>query len=155
MRCSRLRSLHGERGTSIPELMTAMTVFAILFSVAQPSLSAMLFGIDLNRATREVYGEVQKARAEAIMRNTRCRIALDERGDLAVYRFDTTNSSWEDLSTQLVGLEEEANVSVDTTGDIVFAPNGTAPSAASIVVEGADGRTKTVVVEVAGTIRIL
>jgi Tfp pilus assembly protein FimT len=155
MRSSRSRSPRGDGGFSIPELMTGMTLFATLFAIAQPSLSAMFGGIDLSRATREVYGEVQRARAEAIMRNTRCRIALDDRGELAVSRYDTTESSWEDLSTQLVGLEEEANVQVDATGDIVFAPNGTAASAASIVVEGADGRTKTVVVEVAGTIRIL
>lgn len=57
-------------GFSLIELMVGITVMVILLSIALPSFRAMLINSQIRNATEAAVNGLQKARAEAVARNT-------------------------------------------------------------------------------------
>jgi Tfp pilus assembly protein FimT len=137
-------------GTSITELVAWFAIFGCVSLIASPSLVRMLDLYDLHGASRRVYAELQGLRSAAVASNTRYKSEIAS-GQLQFTRFDLESGSW--VSSGSAG-EELRKVSVAGTGEIVFAPNGTAPNPGSITLTNDAGSHKTVVVSAAGLVRI-
>lgn len=71
-----------QRGFNIVELMVAITVMVILMSIAAPSFQSMMKNTQIRNAAESVSNGLQKARAEAVARNTNVSFVLG------------VNSSW-------------------------------------------------------------
>lgn len=69
-------------GFSLIELMIGITILAILLGVAMPSFQAWLRNTQIRNAAESVTNGLQRARAEAVLRNTNIAFALG------------TDSSW-------------------------------------------------------------
>ena len=67
---------HKSSGFTIIELMLAVTVLAILVSTAYPSFRGMLMNSQVRNAAESVVNGMQKARAEAVSRNTNVEFVL-------------------------------------------------------------------------------
>jgi type IV fimbrial biogenesis protein FimT len=63
-------------GFSLTELMLAVTVLAILVSVALPSFQQMLRNYEVRVAAESVANGLQRARAEAVAKNARVQFVL-------------------------------------------------------------------------------
>lgn len=64
------------RGFSIIELVIAIGILSILLSVALPSFQSMLLGSQIRNAAESVANGLQKARGEAVARNTNVSFVL-------------------------------------------------------------------------------
>jgi len=64
------RARHG-RGFSLPELMTVLTIAAILAAMALPDMGAVLRAQRLKIAVNDLFGSIGMARAQALARNAR------------------------------------------------------------------------------------
>ncbi len=65
-----------EKGFTSIEMLTVLVVVAILAAVAMPDLLAWSEKTSLNGAAQNIYANFQKARQEAIKRNTSCTIVF-------------------------------------------------------------------------------
>lgn len=72
----------GHRGFSLIELMIGIAIMAILLGVAVPSFQTWLQNIQIRNAAESVANGLQRARAEAVARNTNIAFTLG------------TNSAW-------------------------------------------------------------
>jgi type IV fimbrial biogenesis protein FimT len=59
------------RGFSMPELLTALAIAAVLLGLALPDLAGLLRARQLRAATDDLFGAISLARAQAIARNQR------------------------------------------------------------------------------------
>lgn len=80
MLSARLKSMH--TGFSLVELMITVAVLAILLGVAIPSFQTMVINTQIRNATESITNGLQRARAEAVARNTNIEFVLG------------TNSAW-------------------------------------------------------------
>lgn len=63
--------MNAARGFSLPELLVAAAIAAILLGVAAPDLGALLRAQQLRTASNDLFGAIGLARAQAIARNER------------------------------------------------------------------------------------
>jgi len=138
------------RGLTVLELLTWFGIFMIACAVSTPSLVKLLDAYHLHGAARLVYAEMQSLRVSAVATNTRYRSDVDS-GALRLGRFDLETGAWEDIGAT---PRELSAVDVASSGEIVFAPNGTAPSPGTITLTNQNGAQMTVVVSSAGLVRI-
>jgi Tfp pilus assembly protein FimT len=138
------------RGLTVMELLTWFGIFMIACAVSTPSLVKLMDTYHLHGAARRVYAEMQSLRVSAVASNTRYRSAVDAEG-LHLGRFDLETGEWQDLGPSPAELSA---VEVSASGEIVFAPNGTAPSPGIITLTNSNGAQKTVIVNSAGLVRI-
>jgi len=144
------RSPDAARGLTVLELITWFGIFMTLCAVSTPSLVELLDSYHLHGAARGVYAEMQSLRVSAVASNTRFRSEIDSQG-IHLGRFDLETGQWQDLGDSVAELTA---VEVSASSEIVFAPNGTAPSPGSITLRNRNGVEKTVVVSSAGLVRI-
>jgi len=145
------RARSGQAGWSLIELLAGFSILTVVSTFSLPSVENMMETYRLRAATRRVYAELQSLRAGAVSTNTRQRLTSDGYGGLSFEHFDLETGLWVDSG---VVAHELADVTVTLPGDIVFAPDGTAPESGTVDVADRDGRHRNVVVSVAGLIRV-
>lgn len=65
-------------GFSLVELMVAVAIIALLAAVAAPSYQNWIQNTKIRTATESILNGLQKARSEALLRNTRVQFVLDD-----------------------------------------------------------------------------
>jgi type IV fimbrial biogenesis protein FimT len=141
-----LKSLAHRRslGFSLVELMIGITVMAILLSVAVPSFQTMMQNTQVRNAAEAISNGLQRARAEAVARNTNVIFTLGVNTAWTI-SIESTAAVIESRSAN----EGSANVTVDPEPDgasVITFNNlgGVVPNAASLtsVVFRATGTSK-------------
>lgn len=141
-------------GLTLMEVLVTTGVMAILALAARPIFSEIAFTYDLHGTTQQVYGELQKARMTAAASNRRCKLSISPSSQVMLDCYDQTDSTWTAVSETTLPSATQPGLYVWASGDIAFAPNGTAAQPGLAVVFG-DGHLRIVNVTPAGTIRIL
>lgn len=81
------------RGFTLLELLIAMTILAIIISVAVPGMSGMAANQRLIGAAEQVWSHLQQARSEAVARNTQVFVNFSANGSTTwVYGMSSVNS---------------------------------------------------------------
>ncbi len=70
--------MHKNSGFSILELLTVIGILAVLSSIALPGLIQWRQKAQLGGATRDLYGNFQKAKMEAVKNNRGCTVAFNQ-----------------------------------------------------------------------------
>lgn len=107
MRDSVLSRHNCDNGFSMIELMTVLSIVAILLGIAVPSFAALIRDTKLVAATNDFFSSINLVRAEAIQRGMRIdMVPLDRSGDWA--------KGW------AVFVDENHNQEVDGTERVIF-----------------------------------
>ena len=144
-----------ERGASLVELLASVGLMAILLRTMGPQLPALTSTFSLRGATRQVAGDLQKARMAAMAENNRYVFTVVDAHTYSVLDDDNNNGvadAGETVTTVDV-RSTSPGVTVSTSGTLTFVPDGTATQAATITVTGS-AHSKTVMVSAAGRIRV-
>ena len=67
--------MNASRGFTVVELVIAMSILAIIVSLAAPSLSSVIVVQQVKAAAQDVYASLSVARSEALTRNTNVTVA--------------------------------------------------------------------------------
>ncbi|MEJ2099451.1 MAG: GspH/FimT family pseudopilin [Desulfobacterales bacterium] len=155
-----------DSGFSIVELMTVIAIISILAGIAVPSYISWRANSQLNRAALDVYGNLQRAKSEAVKRNALCAVTFSA-NDYTVY-MDNGNLLY-DAGEEVIssnpwseypGVNLDNTTFTDPVNSIAFAPdglprkNGNALGSGDVTLSYKGNRQKTIEVLIAGTIRI-
>ena len=128
---------------------------AILLRTMGPQLPALNSTYGLRGATRQIAGDLQKARMAAMAENNRYVFTVVDAHTYSVHDDDNNNGvadAGEAVST--VDLRRSwPSITFSMSGNLTFVPDGTATQAATITVTGS-AHSKTVMVSTAGRIRV-
>jgi type II secretory pathway pseudopilin PulG len=129
------------------ESSVTIAVISITVVVAVPSLIRARESYELESAARQVAGNLQSARVKAVSRNRDYRVRVTSQVTYAIEREDPT---WKNDEALLVprGFHITANASPQ------FHRRGNASPAATFIVWSPSGRSKMIVVNITGRIRI-
>lgn len=94
-----------ESGFSLIELMTAVMVLAVLMTIAMPSFRTWLQNTQIRNAAQSITSGIQRARAEAVARNTNVAFVLED------------DSSWT-INVVNPALEIESRPASDGSQDV-------------------------------------
>lgn len=122
-----------ERGFSLIELMIAIALLVIVMALGMPSYSAWIQNTRIRTAAESIQNGLQKARAEAVKRNTPVQFVLGE------------NSAW---TVSCV----TAALCADLTGGIVETRAASEGSSADITIVTSPATSDTVVFNNLGTV---
>ncbi len=167
-------------GFSLVELMIAIGIISIILAIAVPNLQRWLPAYRLKGATQDMLGNLNRAKLEAIKRNTLCTVMFGGDGDVFDYIVfvdddgDLEHDAGE-AAIATVRLEDYQSVNLDsvdfTDNDdgkkaIAFRPNGLIRDndgpieydpvidEFKIVFSNTNGTVKTVVISKVGNARI-
>lgn len=122
------RASGGEAGVSLAEVTVVVAVLSGLLAASAPALVETLDIYRVQAGTRQIFGELQKARMAAVMENNRYRVSVvggtrydihdDDDGDDIEDRGEAVTTG--DIRSDGPGL------SLAATGPVTFAPNGVA-----------------------------
>lgn len=107
-------------GFSLIEMMIAVAMLAILASAAYPSFRGMIINSKIRNATESIVNGLQKARAEAVARNTNVEFALSTDTSWVVQlagggtQIESRNSSEGSASVTRTGLVTNLTTLVTT-----------------------------------------
>lgn len=143
-------------GFTLMELMVIVFVLAIMAAIAIPSFMALLPGMRLNGAAREVMTDLMDARMNAVKQNNEFKVffnspsanqyqILDDDDD------DGNADTGEDVTTKNIQTAYY-DVTLSATANPIFHPRGNA-NGATITVTNSAG-TKTVRVATTGRVKI-
>lgn len=148
-------------GFTLMELMITIAIIGVMSTIALPSVMSWRENTQLQRAARDVYSDFQKAKSDAVKRNTWCSLDFTA-GGYSVFvdannniGFDAgepvlTTLSWSDYGTITV----QSNTFPGSP--MAFADDGLVRGAlgGSIVLQNGRGDQTSVIVSQAGNIRI-
>lgn len=110
-----------EHGVSLPELMIALAIMAVLSAAAVPSFKNMTNTIRARSVSSELYASLSRARSEAIKRNAEVSLAPASQ----------TAANWQDgwqipdpAGNLLENHPAVKNTTVSGPASVVFLPNG-------------------------------
>ena len=129
------------------ESLVTVAILSITTLVAVPSLIRARESYELDSTARQVAGNLQSARVKAVSRNRDYRVRVTSPATYAIEREDPT---WKLDEALLIprGFRITANASPQ------FHRRGNASPAATIIVTSPSGRSKKVIVNITGRIRI-
>jgi len=129
------------------ESSIGIAIVSITTIVAVPSLIRARESYELDSTARQVVGNLQSARVKAISRNRDYRVRVTSTTTYAIEREDPT---WKPDELLLIprGFRITANASPQ------FHRRGNASPAATIIVWSPSGRSKKVIVNITGRIRV-
>ncbi len=138
-----LRSRVSVSGFTMLELGVVLTIVAVLAAIAVPSFSGFMANSSLKTAAEVFYSAVQKARAEAIRRNTTVDLVLTNDTPVGVVSADRTKTTIPQITENTNGTNWVIRVpnTVDQTGELVDSKLATEGGGANITVN-AGGATK-------------
>ena len=151
-------------GFTLMELMIAIAIIGILAAVSVPSVISWRENAQLGRAARDVYSDFQRAKLEAVKRNTWCSLDFTS-GGYSVFVDSNRNRNLDDDETILSTISwsdygtagPKANENTFIGNPIAFGGDGLVKGGVlngSIVLEDKRGNETSVCVSCAGNIRI-
>ena len=144
-RCNLRRRWSDDRGFSLAEVLTAVTIFAILAAIAVPQFIAFQPSNRLNGAARQIYSELMWARSKAVNENSSYVVTFPTNQTMLI----------SGATSKTVNIQNEySDVTVSSTAStITFTSRGTADVGPTITLTNTSG-TKTVTVRITGTVNI-
>jgi type IV fimbrial biogenesis protein FimT len=149
-------TLLGEGGYTVARLLVTTAIAGMMLAVAAPNFSQTLRVYSLRGAAREVFAELQSARMAAVMENNRYGFVLSDDHDYTIFHDDNNNAA-PDAGETVSSKDIQASnplATIATSGPIVFASNGTAPSFGTITLTNTFGDTMQLDISAAGRVRI-
>ena len=145
-------------GFTLLELLYSAGVLSVLFAIALPRVSAVLPGILLDQAARQLVSDIELVRVKAINRNNRVRALFDL--DRAQYRIENeVEGTFEPEGAPRLlpsGIVFDAASSTRVSGGrvtITLLPRGHTFDNATIALRASDGSRRRVIVGTAGRVR--
>jgi prepilin-type N-terminal cleavage/methylation domain-containing protein len=155
-----------DSGYSFVEIMTVIAILSILAGIAIPSYISWRANGQLNRAALDVYSNLQKAKSEALKRNTLCAVTFTA-NDYTVYvdNGNLVHDAGEPVISsnrwsQYPGVNLDGTTFNNPVDSIAFAPDGLTRDdthnlgSGEVMISYQGNRQKTIEVSIAGTIRI-
>ena len=146
---------HGEAAFTTAELIIVLVIVGVLAAVATPPLHRWLSIVGVDTASRELAATLQLGKMRAIAENRRYRMSFD----LAQHAYTVQKEvfgAWhnvEEPRALRAGLRL-ASVS-EGRNPLYFEPLGTMPGGnASIVLQNAQGRSRTVSISTGGRVKV-
>lgn len=146
------------RGFSLAELLTVTAIIGIVTAVAMPSFLRMQPGMRLNGASREVFGKLMWARAQAVEENITYSVTFPNNHSMIIIR-DTDGDGVADTgeTTETVDIQTDYSdcTFTITSGDSTpnFHGRGTTAGQTVITISNSSG-SRTVTITVTGNIKI-
>jgi prepilin-type N-terminal cleavage/methylation domain-containing protein len=145
-------------GFSLLELLCSLGMMSVLFAIALPRVSAVVPGLVLDQAARQVVSDLELVRLKAINRNNRVRAIFDL--DRAEYRIENDAEGTfeaEGPPRRLPGaVAFDTSASTRVSGGrvtITVLPRGNTFDNATIALRASDGSRRRVIVGTAGRVR--
>ena len=154
-RLSRRLWSHQAAAFTTAELLIVLVIVGVLAAVATPPLHRWLSIIGVDTAARELAATLQLGKMRAIAENRRYRMSFDLAQHAYVVQKEVFGV-WHNVEDskalraglQLVSVSEGRN-------PLYFEPLGTMPSGnATIILQNAQGRSRTVAISTAGRVRV-
>ena len=153
-----MRLCNDHRGFSLGEMLVVTAIFGIVAAVAMPSFLTMQPSMRLNGASRQVFGKLTWARAQAVKENITYSVIFPNNHTLTIIR-DANGNGVADTGETTESVDIQTNypdctfsvTSGDTTPN--FLSRGTTNGDTVITIANASG-TRVVTVKVTGNIKI-
>lgn len=146
------------RGFSLTELLTVIAIIGIVTAVAMPSFLAMQPSRRLNGASREVFGKLMWARAQAVEENITYSVTFPTNHSMTIIR-DANGNGAADTGETTESIDIQTDYSDCTFsvsgGDTIpnFLGRGTTNGDTTITISNSAG-SRVVTVSLTGNIRI-
>ena len=170
-----------QAGFSLLELLMALAIVGIIMTIAIPSILSWLPNYQLNAVASDLLSNIQKAKIMAVKNRNYCAVRFDESGgtitgytlfidedrnfeynpDAALRPFESVVASVNMSDFKYVSITASTFDQEDDTGLYLFAfqPNGlpitdSGLASGSVTLTNTNGKTTSVVVNIAGNVRI-
>jgi Tfp pilus assembly protein FimT len=156
IRCSARGAARRHSGATMMEMLATLSILAILLGTVSPRVSQALARYSLRGAARELFGELQSARAAAQAENDPYVFARVNAHSYRVFADRNSNGVLDpgETVTTLDTGGEWGGISLGGAATLTFLPNGTALAPGTISVTGAAGQAKAVAVSAAGRVSL-
>ncbi len=156
----------GEGGFTLIELVVVFTLMAILAVFLFLNTPNFLNPLRLNNGVRQIATDLQLVRTKAISQNRKFRALFTVGGTTyTVERRNDADNGWDPhalyghgtiaSAAQPIPLPSGVQIqSANSGGDVIFQPRGTAENATIVIQHSEISATKSIVVSLAGRIRI-
>lgn len=145
-------------GFTLLELLVALAIASLLLGIAAPRLYALVPAFELDRATRILAIDLERARWLAITRNARSRLVIDLVAGSYVAEVEGGSSYVPVFARDLgagVGFDAAASTRVvDGRIVFVFQPRGNTATLATVALQASGDLGRRVIVNAAGRARI-
>ena len=147
-----------DRGFSLGEILVVTSIFGILTAIAVPNFISIQPSLKLNGATRQIFGKLMWARAQAVEENITYSVAFTSNHTMQIIRDANSNGSADTgESTESVDIHidyPDCTFSV-TSGDTTpnFHGRGTTDGQTVITISNSAG-TRLVTVTATGNVKI-
>ena len=141
-------------GFSLLELVVALSLASVLAGIGVLSHNALRPRLNLSMATRQVAMDLQVTRMRAVALNAAQRILFSNGG--TKYQLQARHGTKYDDEGKPVALPVGVSV-LDCTAlasTIGFSPRGSAATFGTVTVQNSSGDTRSIVVDIAGHIRV-
>ncbi|HEU4686462.1 MAG TPA: GspH/FimT family pseudopilin [Nitrospira sp.] len=140
-----------EKGLTLCEVITALTITAILVAIAVPTYRALILRTQARSVAVEVASQLRMARQLAMARRERLAIRFDQAEQRVVFIRTETGEILEQY-----GYAEKSVAIPEPTGgpEVLFHPSGRSATATTIVIVDKDGKSTKLTVSLTGRVTI-